>query len=275
MSISNSNHDPYGTRDRARLGARSRTVSIKRISMRFIERETKELDALNAVDPLPAKPKTLGECHSRGLGTLENPCAYLSCKWNLALDVDLRTGSIKMNFPEAEDGGAVDVREIGETCSLRVADRDGLTLEEVGAIMNLTRERVRQIETKGLERIAALAALAAMQEDPDDTHRAALVVHEELRRMGRDVTRNIEPEPECTPGCLKNAVAIGRVFDKKETAPGSGRWTVGDASPFYSAKHIDDVAEEFDEEPAAVITDPADLAALCVTETVREKGALR
>ena len=56
MTISNSNHDPYGTRDRARLGARSRTVSIKRISMRFIERETKELDALNAVDPLPAKP---------------------------------------------------------------------------------------------------------------------------------------------------------------------------------------------------------------------------
>ena len=265
MTISNSNHDPCGTRDRARLGARSRTVSIKRISMRFIERETKELDALNAVDPLPAKPKTLGECHSRGLGTPENPCAYLSCKWNLALDVDLRTGSIKMNFPEAEDGGAVDVREIGETCSLRVADRDGLTLEEVGAIMNLTRERVRQIETKGLERIAALAALAAMQDDPDDTHRAALVVHEELRRMGRDVTKNIEPEPECTPGCLKHAVA--------KTAPRSGRWTVGEAS-FYSAKHIDDVAEEFDEEPAAVITDPADLAALCVTETVREKGAL-
>lgn len=267
MTISNSNHDPCGTRDRARLGARSRTVSIKRISMRFIERETKELDALNAVDPLPEKPKTLGECHSRGLGTLENPCAYLSCKWNLALDVDLRTGSIKMNFPEAEDGSAVDVREIGETCSLRVADRDGLTLEEVGAIMNLTRERVRQIETKGLERIAALAALAAMQDDPDDTHRAALVVHEELRRMGRDVTKGIEPEPECTPGCLRNAVAVGHVFAK-------GQYCVSERSDFTLLRSVDDVAEEFDEEPAAVITDPADIAALCVTETVREKGVL-
>lgn len=242
-------------------------MSIKRISMRFIERETKELDALNAVDPLPEKPRTLGECHSRGLGTLENPCAYLSCKWNLALDVDLRTGSIKMNFPEAEDHGAVDVREIGETCSLRVADRDGLTLEEVGAIMNLTRERVRQIETKGLERIAALAALAAMQDDPDDTHRAALVVHEELRRMGRDVTKGIEPEPECTPGCLRNAVAVGHVFAK-------GQYCVSERSDFTLLRSVNDVADEFEEEGAAVITDPADLAALCVTETVREKGAL-
>lgn len=267
MTISNSNHDPCGTRDRARLGARSRTVSIKRISMRFIERETKELDALNAVDPLPEKPRTLGECHARGLGTPENPCAYLSCKWNLALDVDLRTGSIKMNFPEAEDHGAVDVREIGETCSLRVADRDGLTLEEVGAIMNLTRERVRQIETKGLERIAALAALAAMQDDPDDTHRAALVVHEELRRMGRDVTKGIEPEPECTPGCLRNAVAVGHVFAK-------GQYCVSERSDFTLLRSVNDVADEFEEEGAAVITDPADLAALCVTETVREKGAL-
>lgn len=267
MTISNSNHDPCGTRDRARLGARSRTVSIKRISMRFIERETKELDALNAVDPLPEKPRTLGECHARGLGTPENPCAYLSCKWNLALDVDLRTGSIKMNFPEAEDHGAVDVREIGETCSLRVADRDGLTLEEVGAIMNLTRERVRQIETKGLERIAALAALAAMQDDPDDTHRAALVVHEELRRMGRDVTKGIEPEPECTPGCLRHAVSVPSTF-------AAGQYRVNVRSEFASTHAIDDVSEVFDEEPAAVITDPADLAALCVTETVREKGAL-
>ena len=56
-------------------------------------------------------------------------------------------GSIKLNFPD------IDVWEMGETCALDVADRGGITLEEVGEIMNLTRERVRQVETAGLSKL--------------------------------------------------------------------------------------------------------------------------
>ena len=37
--------------------------------------------------------------------------------------------------------------------SLDVADRGGITLEEVGAILNLTRERIRQVEVRGLHKI--------------------------------------------------------------------------------------------------------------------------
>jgi DNA-directed RNA polymerase sigma subunit (sigma70/sigma32) len=37
-----------------------------------------------------------------------------------------------------------------ETCALDIADRSGVTLEEVGEIMNLTRERIRQVEVRGL-----------------------------------------------------------------------------------------------------------------------------
>jgi DNA-directed RNA polymerase sigma subunit (sigma70/sigma32) len=40
-----------------------------------------------------------------------------------------------------------------DTCALDIADRGGITLEEVGQIMNLTRERVRQLETQGLARL--------------------------------------------------------------------------------------------------------------------------
>ena len=36
------------------------------------------------------------------------------------------------------------------TCALDVAERGGITLEEVGEIMNLTRERIRQVEVRGL-----------------------------------------------------------------------------------------------------------------------------
>jgi DNA-directed RNA polymerase sigma subunit (sigma70/sigma32) len=56
-------------------------------------------------------------------------------------------GSIKLNFPDLE------VDEIPETCSLDVAELEGVNLEEVGELMNLTRERVRQIESKALAKV--------------------------------------------------------------------------------------------------------------------------
>jgi DNA-directed RNA polymerase sigma subunit (sigma70/sigma32) len=36
-----------------------------------------------------------------------------------------------------------------------VAERGGVTLEEVGEIMNLTRERIRQLEMSGLQKLNA------------------------------------------------------------------------------------------------------------------------
>ncbi len=88
------------------------------------------------------RPKSRSECVS-----LERPCLFVSCKYHLYLDVNPRTGSIKLNFPEKE------IWEIGETCALDVADKGGITLEEVGDIMNLTRERIRQVEASGLGKI--------------------------------------------------------------------------------------------------------------------------
>jgi DNA-directed RNA polymerase sigma subunit (sigma70/sigma32) len=49
----------------------------------------------------------------------------------------------------------MEVWEMSETCALDIAERGGLTLEEVGAIMNLTRERIRQVEVAGLEKLQA------------------------------------------------------------------------------------------------------------------------
>ena len=72
---------------------------------------------------------------------------FVSCKHHLFLDVNTETGSIKFNFPEKE------VWEMKETCALDVADRGGITLEEVGEILNLTRERIRQVEVKGLSKL--------------------------------------------------------------------------------------------------------------------------
>jgi hypothetical protein len=74
----------------------------------------------------------------------------VSCRHHLYLEVNERTGSIKLNFPE------LDFSEMKETCALDVADRGGATLEEIGEILNLTRERIRQLEARGLEKIREL-----------------------------------------------------------------------------------------------------------------------
>lgn len=68
------------------------------------------------------------------------PCPFASCKFNLYLDVT-KTGGIKLNFPDKE------IWELTETCALDVADKGGLALEGVGKAINLTRERIRQVET--------------------------------------------------------------------------------------------------------------------------------
>ena len=80
-----------------------------------------------------ARPKTRGNCCNG-----PRPCPWVSCKFNLYLDVT-EAGSIKLNFPGKE------LEELSETCALDVADRGGATLEATGAVLGLTRERIRQI----------------------------------------------------------------------------------------------------------------------------------
>jgi hypothetical protein len=60
-----------------------------------------------------------------------------------------RDGVIRLTWPNLEPW------ELPETCALDVADRGGMTLEEVGGILNLSRERVRQIQHLALLRIKA------------------------------------------------------------------------------------------------------------------------
>ncbi len=93
------------------------------------------------------KPKQRAECLK-----MKRPCLFVSCKYHLYLDVNPDTKSIKFNFPGKE------VWELRETCSLDVADKGGVTLEEVGAIMNLTRERIRQVEMRALQKLKTNSA---------------------------------------------------------------------------------------------------------------------
>jgi hypothetical protein len=57
---------------------------------------------------------------------------------------------------------------MGESCALDVSDRGGTTLEDVGAIMNLTRERIRQVEVKALAKLEALRDMTDLKDFVDE-----------------------------------------------------------------------------------------------------------
>lgn len=130
FSVSNKVSGPHAME---RLGIRATATNI-------------EL-AENAAD----RPRTRAECID-GI----RPCPWVSCKHHLYLEVNPNTGSIKINFPDLEPW------ELGATCSLDIAESGTRTLEEVGEITNLTRERVRQLEVKGFFALRERAIAAGM-----------------------------------------------------------------------------------------------------------------
>lgn len=139
-------------RSRRKRDVRARTISVKRMTKRELE-----IGRLLYPETDYWRPRTRSECVDG-----PRPCPFVSCKHHLFIDVSPRTGAIKLNFPDLE------VWELTESCALDVADRGGTTLEDVGAIMNLTRERIRQVEVKALAKLEALQDMASLRDYVDE-----------------------------------------------------------------------------------------------------------
>jgi hypothetical protein len=139
-------------RSRRKRAVRARTISVKRMTKRELE-----IGRLLYPEDDYWRPRQRTDCVDG-----PRPCPFVSCKYHLFIDVSPRTGAIKLNFPDLE------VWDMGESCALDVADRGGTTLEDVGAIMNLTRERIRQVEVKALAKLEALRDMMALREYVDE-----------------------------------------------------------------------------------------------------------
>jgi Sigma-70, region 4 len=174
-------------RSRRKRAIRARTISVKRMTKRELELGRMLYPEVEEIE----HPRTRADCVGG-----ERPCPFVSCKHHLYLDVSARTGAIKLNFPDLE------VWEMTETCALDVADRGGTTLEEVGAIMNLTRERIRQVEVKGLAKLAALRDMSTLrdyvEEGPTGKRRLPVLdaAHEEDELDGDEDREDVEVEAE-------------------------------------------------------------------------------
>lgn len=162
--------------------ARAKTISTKRMTLRDRRVGLALYPEQPGIDY--HRPVTRGDCID-GV----RPCPYVSCTANLYLDVMPKTGAIKINFPDLEP------HEMVESCALDVADRGGLTIEATGPLLNLTRERTRQIIVEAeavLDQIAELRERAMSEGRPmhgespenDDHEDAADEEHDEDDSIG-------------------------------------------------------------------------------------------
>jgi hypothetical protein len=124
-------------RRQKRTRPRGRTIAMKRITLAELQLGAAEFPPIEL-----ARPRTRADCSAE-----PRPCPWVACKHHLYLDINPESGSIKLNFPDREPW------ELEHTCALDVADAGGKTLDEIGEIINLTRERIRQVEVGGLRKL--------------------------------------------------------------------------------------------------------------------------
>jgi hypothetical protein len=122
------------------VGVRSATLSVKQLERELHREPPFEGVTVDTEDLHTPRPRTRADCIEG-----PRPCPFIGCRHHLFMDVT-PAGSIKFNYPGLEPD------ELERSCSLDVADAGEFTLEEVGRAMNLTRERVRQIEAAAMKR---------------------------------------------------------------------------------------------------------------------------
>ena len=131
--------------------ARSRSIRVLRVTRR--EAQEAVARALELEVELEGRPLRREDCANG-----PRPCPLVSCRHHLYLDVNPQTGTIKLNFPDLE------VWELVHSCALDIADQGGTAIEAVGELLNVTRERIRQIETQALAKLTASATTRALRD---------------------------------------------------------------------------------------------------------------
>jgi len=89
------------------------------------------------------RPRTRADCKDG-----PRPCPWVACRYHLYLDIRAK-GGITLNFPEIDPSEMPKDR----SCALDIADGDPITQEDVATVMNITKERARQLINAGKETI--------------------------------------------------------------------------------------------------------------------------
>lgn len=136
------------------------------------------------------RPRKRADCLSGGINA-QRPCPWYGCKYHLGLDINDETGSMSVRPLDA----------MVHTCDLDVAEIGGvpgsgqgagISLEEAGEIMDLTRERMRQIEVRGLIKVKPVAVDRGLAPDDHDRPIPLAVIRRQKIATDDDQTKRIK-----------------------------------------------------------------------------------
>ena len=165
-----------------------RVWSVKRSSQRSLQQGEQMYPS--EINESVDRPRTSRECdeefddeQGRGLGTPGNPCPFLTCRYNLLVDVNEKTGAYSINakytFDDEQDPiPDVELPKAAHTCSRKAAEDGPMRLVAIAKTINVTRERVRQLVEGALNKLATndgkrhlpvAMELVDMQEKPKRT----------------------------------------------------------------------------------------------------------
>lgn len=120
-------------------------------------------------------PMVRGDCAPGG-AMHARPCPFATCRYYMAPERRRKDGTLYADQPSGT-----------QSCALDVADAGISTLDEIGALMGIVRERVRQIEFKAIVKLrAACKSVGLDLEDIIDRPRHALDDGTSRRADNRD-----------------------------------------------------------------------------------------
>jgi hypothetical protein len=135
-------------RSRRSREVRGMTLRKIEVSQKQLEQMRRETGDLLADMPDIQRPVTRGDCIPGGRCYIR-PCPFIGCRYHNYSCITRGCG-LKLNFPDLEPW------QIRHSCVLDVADEGEHTLEEVGDVMNITRERVRQLQASAFRKLVTL-----------------------------------------------------------------------------------------------------------------------
>ena len=110
----------------------------------------------------PVRPRTRGECVDG-----PRPCPFASCEHHAIHGMMFGQQALALD----DDAVLAALEALPASCTLDVADREGATLEEVGLIFGVTRERIRRIESgaikRSLSKVKHLADVIVEEPEPE------------------------------------------------------------------------------------------------------------